>query len=264
MVIFAAAPDTWEVISVVAAVVAIALAGFAIWQASMFYRWSNQASQDVKRSSDAMGESVRKLEDLFNRLYSDTFGMMRDTVSDMRKHMWPSEPTDEALTSDLVKEIEKRTDEHVAAVRQDVRGELRGLAERIGATASQVSELEDSFGHVLDRAISGSREAEGEAIQETIRGRLERSISSYRRGGRTEVSARELLDPLFIEFSPEDVHGALVALKRDGAVDWSESGPGGWVEGPNIPITFRPRRITRRPRSQGAARLGPAGDDDGT
>lgn len=252
----ATATETVEILSLVGSVVSVVLAGFAIWQASTFYRWSNQASKDAKRSADAVGESVRKLEELFDRLYSDTFGMMRDTVSDMRKHMWPATaPDEERSESDVVQEIDRRDSENVARVREEVMSEIRGLVERVGSTAAQVADLEGSLRGVLDKAISGSREAAEEAIQDTIRERLIAAVDEFRHSGRHEVRAGDLLEPLFGEFDPSDVHDAFVALKRDGVVDWA--GDAGWVDGPRVrvllrdtemlaPARARPKRIVPR------------------
>jgi hypothetical protein len=235
----ATALNTWEIISVVASVVAIVLAAFAIWQASTFYRWSNEASKDAKKSADAVGESVRKLEELFSRLYSDTFGMMRDTVSDMRKHMWPTSPEEIAADSYAAAEVEKRANENLAKVRDEVMSELRGLVEKVGATATQVSELEGSLGGAVDRAFSGSRAAAEEAIQDTIRDRLLSTVRRYRESGLRYVEADTLLRPLFEEFDAGHVHNALVGLKEQGIVDWDGDG---WVDGPEVRVTLRPRR----------------------
>ncbi len=218
-------PDTLATISLIASIVAIALAVFAIWQASTFYRWSNEASQRIKQSGDEVGESVGKLEVIFNRFYSDTFGMWRDTVTDMRKHIWAGPPGPAAASiSEAVKEIEKRADENVERVREEVMAEVRGLAETLGASTKQVSELEDSFRTVLDRAIRGSRAAEEQAIHEVIRSRLEKVVASYRHRGRTQVEADDLLGPLFLEFEPQEVFDSLAAMKEDGLVDWQGDG----------------------------------------
>jgi hypothetical protein len=260
--ILAASADSWEILSLVASVVAIALAAFAIWQASTFYRWSNQASKDARHSADAVGESVRKLEELFHRLYSDTFGMMRDTVSDMRKHMWPSADDQDGP---VVEEVEKRANENVAKVRDEVMNELRGLVEQVGATATQVSDLEGSLNGVLDRAISGSREATEEAIQEIVRGHLMTAVNRFRQEGRSHVMADELLGPLFGEFEAENVHEALLSLREKGIVDWDGEG---WIDGPEVQVDLglvssragglRPRKSrSGRPRPGGGSPTGP-------
>jgi hypothetical protein len=49
---------------------------------------SSSASNEIKRASDDISSSVNKLEELFNKMYSDTFTMLKDTVSDMRKNYY--------------------------------------------------------------------------------------------------------------------------------------------------------------------------------
>ncbi len=231
-----ASPDTWEVISIISSVVSIALAGFAIWQATTFYRWSSQASKDSENAAASVGESVRKLEDLFNRLYSDTFNMMRDTVSDMRKHVWPTSERGEKKSpnADALEEVERRASDNVDRLRDEMQREMRALVETIGSTSDQVSTIETSLASVLDRAIKGSREAEEEAQEETARSRLNGAVRHQLRRGRTEVEADLLMGPLFDVFDTRTVHRAMFALRDQGIIDFDGEGP--YVEGPDTPI----------------------------
>ena len=75
--------------SLIASIVSLIIGGFAIWLSVTFYRMSNKISEDTKGAAKGISASVRRLESLFDSLYSDTFSMMKDTVSDMRKHIWP-------------------------------------------------------------------------------------------------------------------------------------------------------------------------------
>jgi gas vesicle protein len=226
-------------ITVVASGVSIALAVFAIWQASMFYRWSNEASQESRRSADAIRESVKTLEAIFNRLYSDTFGMMRDTVTDMRRHMWPASPDVGGTTSQAALDAEKRVSESIAEVKEEMQAELRSLVfERMG-DAGRDTTLQSSLDSVVDKAIDGSREAATEAVRSIIRDRLLSSLAEQRRNGQAVVTADALLGPLFAQFEPEMVHEALAELRKQGDVDWEDDG---WVEGPDVPI-----RVLRAP-----------------
>jgi hypothetical protein len=214
-----ASPDSWEVASLVGSLVSIALAGFAIWQASQFFRWSNSAQAETEKAARGIEASVRKLEDLFDRLYSDTFGMMRETVSDMRKHMWSSDSGDqEQSEKDVVAEIEKRTARNIEGLRDEVRDQIAEVVNRVGATNDQVQDLEGQIGTVVDRAIEASRAVQEEAVKETLNGALMAELRAMRRQGKRRVEADEIVSSLRDRFSLGDILGLLQELHSEGII----------------------------------------------
>lgn len=79
---------TIELISLIASIASLLLAIGAIWLSIVFFKMSSEASKATTEAAKGIGASVERLENLFDKLYSDTFTMMKDTVSDMRKHIW--------------------------------------------------------------------------------------------------------------------------------------------------------------------------------
>jgi uncharacterized membrane-anchored protein YhcB (DUF1043 family) len=102
-----------EIISLIASIVSVIIGGFAIWLSVTFYRMSINSSEDIKKSSNQIDSTVTRLETLFDKLYSDTFSIMKDTVTDMRKHVWnPSDvkqppEIDNSIREQLNKQIEQ-------------------------------------------------------------------------------------------------------------------------------------------------------------
>jgi len=72
---------TPEIISLIASITSVILAVGAIWLSITFYRMSSAASKATEEAAKGISASVERLEKLFDKLYSDTFSMMRDTVS---------------------------------------------------------------------------------------------------------------------------------------------------------------------------------------
>jgi hypothetical protein len=102
-----------EAFSLIASAFSIVLGIVAIWLSVLFYKMSEKSSKEIEKSSNAIGSNVQKLDVLFNKMYSDTFGMVKDTVSDMRQHVYKSDPPD---TEDKVStEIERKTQKIVDA-----------------------------------------------------------------------------------------------------------------------------------------------------
>ncbi|MHB8088026.1 MAG: hypothetical protein ACYDH2_07210, partial [Anaerolineaceae bacterium] len=78
-----------EVISFTASIASLILAILAIVLSIVFYFMSIKNSNETTAAAKDIGSTVKKLEDLFDKLYNGIFGMMQDTNSDMRKHIWP-------------------------------------------------------------------------------------------------------------------------------------------------------------------------------
>ncbi len=77
-----------DITSFATSIASLVLAIMAIWLSIYFFKMSSSASNEIKRASDDISSSVNKLEELFNKMYSDTFTMLKDTVSDMRKNYY--------------------------------------------------------------------------------------------------------------------------------------------------------------------------------
>ncbi|MGL0953271.1 hypothetical protein [Vibrio vulnificus] len=77
-----------EIIGLVASLVSLIIGFYAVWLSVTFYKLSTKNTQDLEKASSDINSTVNRLEVLFDKLYSDTFGIMKDTVSDMRKYVW--------------------------------------------------------------------------------------------------------------------------------------------------------------------------------
>ncbi len=124
--------SAFDIISFIASIASLILAIGAIWLSVVFYRMSSEASKSTTEAAKGIAASVERLEKLFDKLYSDTFSMMKDTVTDMRKHIWP---VDDNEQEKVVEEAEKKTDERIGEVRKlnyprQSRGPISGAPQR--------------------------------------------------------------------------------------------------------------------------------------
>ena len=69
----------------------IGISGFAVWLSVRFYKMTSSQSKDIEKAASQIGGSVDRLESLFDKMYSDTFSMMEDTVADMRRYIYRGE-----------------------------------------------------------------------------------------------------------------------------------------------------------------------------
>ena len=134
--------SAFDIISFIASIASLILAIGAIWLSVVFFRMSDTASKATTEAAKDIAASVERLENLFDKLYSDTFSMMRDTVTDMRKHIWNNPnavANDKNEISEAVKtEIESRVKAALEAEgignkekQEKVTKELEGVLESI-------------------------------------------------------------------------------------------------------------------------------------
>lgn len=76
-----------DVISLFSGIFSLAMGGLAIWLSITFYKMSDKSSKEIQTSSNNIDNSVGKLEKMFDTMYSDTFGMVKDTVNHMREQV---------------------------------------------------------------------------------------------------------------------------------------------------------------------------------
>lgn len=238
-----------EILALVASVVSVIIGGFAIWLSVTFYRLSNKISEDTKEAAKGISSSVTRLESLFDRLYSDTFSMMKDTVSDMRKHIWPEkDQSTEALTM-----IEARADEKIQELRSQISSELSSVMRQVGRTDNKISGVEERLAELVDRAIQQTRRVESEAQEEismaSVLRRVQRFIDRY---GELPIG-RLLMHPLIRERFPRGVISeALRLMQREGMISAN-----GDLDDPETVITRRqshPDEIQERPTKESSRR----------
>lgn len=200
-----------EILSVVASTASLTLAILAIWLSIVFFRMSSLLSESTKEASKEIGASVERLEKLFDKLYSDTFSMMKDTYSDMRKHIWPEEPIE---GDKLAEEVERKADDKVNLLKESIDSDLSAVLRQQEMQESQITEIRQEMSELIERAITSSRQVESEAREETLREHILREIRVLRLGEHpvtakdiyksTEIGVKRLIHELH-RMSEEDV-----------------------------------------------------------
>jgi len=239
--------EQMETVSLVASIVSVIIGGFAIWLSVTFYRLSNKISEDTKEAAKGISASVDRLESLFDRLYSDTFSMMKDTVSDMRKHIWPEK---EQHTDALVA-IEKKADQKVEELRAQIASELTSVMHQVGRTDTKITGVEERLTGLIDKAITQSRRVESEAQEEISRADVFNGVISFiQRYGESPVG-RVLRHPLTRgRFGSQRIRQALELLVHNEIIEAS-----GKIDDPDTIV--RMSRQRQEPKAEEDAQQSP-------
>lgn len=164
-----------ELLAFVASISSLILALGAIWLSIVFFKMSNEASQSTTEAAKGIDASVQRLENLFDKLYSDTFSMMKDTVSDMRKHIWNGDENndiEEDKKNDILEEADKKAEEKIQEIKSALDRQLNKILHKQEVSDGKVSNIGSELEKLLESAIQTSRMVESEAREETVRNNI--------------------------------------------------------------------------------------------
>jgi len=221
-----------EISSIIASCTSVILAIVAIALSIFFFRMSSLLSESTKEASKSISAGVERLEKIFDKLYADTFSMMKETYSDMRKHIWPEESTD---TDKIKEEAEIKAEKKVSLLKSEIDKELLKMFQKQKLTEEKLSDVTGEMRHLIDKAISGSRRLEIEAHEETIRGQIKRLIKRMDRE-HINTTANEIVIKLRRLFPENKVVEEIKEMAQEGDLLLSET-----PLGPNTIINLRPK-----------------------
>lgn len=191
-----------SIASGVLAVVALALS-------IVFFILSKRDAERSTKNAQEISGSVTRLEKLFDTLYSDTFSMMRDTYTDMRKHVWRATPADS--TADEA----ETGDSSVAEQTRELLHRVGEASQQIGVTGEKLAELQERLQPVVRQTL----EAESERREESpsLRTRIVRFVQSRDRRG---IPATVGLISRALNVEEGGVVDEVFDLGRQGVLDW--------------------------------------------
>lgn len=198
-----------ELFAIVSSAVSLILGFFAIWLSLKLYKLSEESSQKLKESADKIGTSVSKLELIFDKLYSDTFTIMKDTVEGMRNHMWP-------ISTGAGRESE-RIGPQMASVdelKDTLKGEIDRLIETQSAKTGNLDDMKIGVVTLVDRAIEESVQFEVNVNRQKLRTAIVDAIESAWSGGRI-ITPSMLEDQLPGNFDWKDIVETLFLLREE-------------------------------------------------
>ncbi|EKL5296837.1 hypothetical protein QPI28_004462 [Vibrio parahaemolyticus] len=195
-----------EIFSIVSSLVSLIIGGFAIWLSVQFYKMSVKSSEKLERSSSDISSATQRLETLFDKLYSDTFSMVKDTMNDMRQHVW---------NSDSVKDKE---DDRLKTLKEELTKEFNSeLATKLkGSNINDIElKVEELVARAIKKSVAFGNTQESERIIAAIR-----TLASTKR----RITLNGLCD--LLNEAEESLVGHLFDLKHNGVIDWKGDGLG--------------------------------------
>lgn len=231
-----------ELLALVASISSLILAIGAIWLSIVFFNMSNKASQATTKASEGIDASIQRLENLFDKLYSDTFSMMKDTVSDMRKHIWSGDDDNgnqEENRNTLLEEVDRRAEEKLQEIKSDFEDQLSTILHEQKVADGKVSDMSDDLKKLLENVIQTSSLVESEAREETVRSHIEKELQMLRRRKKVVV-ANDIVAKLKGSIPISKIIEELKEMREEGIL---------FFEGDNIRSDTKIRFIYSREKS---------------
>ncbi|HCB3234518.1 TPA: hypothetical protein SLG96_000176 [Citrobacter koseri] len=212
------------IIGFIATIASLVLAVGAIWLSFVFYKMSNEASKETTKAAKDIQASVERLEKIFDKLYSDTFSMMRDTVTDMRQHIWKKPHTG---SSDDIINNEEKINNLKNSISQEIICIVDEKLKSNGDNETKIKELEEMIKKALDSGIQ--KTIRSQAVPTTVMRR--RALNLIRRYGKIRVEhLLRRMNTMFSEdhsFNDNEFMPALFNLRENGLITWD--GPSGRI-----------------------------------
>lgn len=74
----------FNIVAFIASLVSIIIAIVAFVMSILFYRWADKSSKNIENVSQEIRDNTKKIEIIFDKLYSDTFGIMKSNIEAMQ------------------------------------------------------------------------------------------------------------------------------------------------------------------------------------
>ncbi|HGD3537822.1 hypothetical protein GKR60_16880 [Providencia stuartii] len=194
---------SFELLSFVLSIVSLLVSAGAVWLSFKFYQMSDNASKDAQKSSDQIQKNTEKLEELFSKLYADTFSIMKDTVGDMRQHIYHSPEKEQTyeeqlneMKANIITEIKSTLDENI--------GEL-------SKNELKIKGLEEKLEGVINKQINITVEKNNDSLSNQIMDLVEKY---------NEITINQIIDLLSREnkFSTFTIVNTISAMKRENLI----------------------------------------------
>ncbi len=204
-----------ETAALIASCVSGLLAFVAIGLAITFYVMTDKISRDIRDASKDISSGVGKLETLFNRLYADTFGMMKDTMTAMRKQLWPESRETE---SKIKEESEKESEEKLEKIKTEFKNELNEILNKQKISNKKAEDLSDKIAERTSRLIEKSSKVKQVVRKKILRRYLLNALIDHSPGG---VVAEVIVGEMGLsKFGIFDILEELKELKKDKLISW--------------------------------------------
>lgn len=213
--------DFWTQVSIASSLVSLVIGILAILLSVAFFFMSHRQAANADDSAKSIANSVDRLEQLFNLLYRDTFGMMKDAYSKISEHAWPESKND---TTIIEERTAKKVEDKLAILKAELTAKIEGLLASLDAeTNEKVDSVRRQLEEAASQAVDRTRQVEVETREETLHDAARRMMFNLRKRIR-RTTASDLVNMLQERANAPffDAVEELIKMKEEGLLDWTD------------------------------------------
>lgn len=90
-----------DIVNLIASISSIILAIVSLTLSIFFYRWSDKSNKEIVKQATAIDSNTKKIEQLFDKLYYDTFNMMKSSHQAMQQKVFGNSTVISSSDSEL-------------------------------------------------------------------------------------------------------------------------------------------------------------------
>jgi hypothetical protein len=182
-----------EIWSFIASVTSAILAIIAIGLSIIFFLMSIKSSRETEQAAQNTKSSADRLEKIFDSLYTSTFALMKDTVTEVSRHAWPE---GSKTSSDF--DLRKTLDEKISLVQKEsdmkIENKIQELAKANKLSDQDRDALTNTIRTVMNDAINKTKSVEEGAKNISLRQAIANLLLDF--PGHRPVRAGEIVDVL--------------------------------------------------------------------
>ncbi len=204
-------------ISLIASIASLVLAIVAIWLSLMFYFKSNEAFQKISDVSKEISSNVDKVEDLFSKLYTDTFSTLKDTMTSMGNYIWGEDQVGKGKENPVDVIVDRKAEARISELNDEIDKRLSVIASEAAASGSvAITKARKGVRNFIAESLTESRLLEQKTKNEAIEEILNKSLREELLFGKEFQVARLLILAADRKMEIREVIDAIKRMSRKG------------------------------------------------
>lgn len=211
-----------EIVSLFSSLASLILAIIAIWLSFKFFDKSSNALNQANEASNNISSKVSILEKLFDKLYSDTFSIVKSNMTEMGNQLWNRISIEDKL--------EKAKQLNIDNLKNDIFNEMNSLLSE--KEPIDIKEKKKKINEIIEKAVDQTSRIEAETLESIIHEYVMIRLKALKMTKR-KLTAGDIVEQAKSDgFSQNEVIKELRKLKDDGVITYE----GDVIFGPSLEI----------------------------
>lgn len=196
-----------EIASLIASVVSVTLAIVAMGLAGFFYKLTKDEAARNTEAAARIEQSTGQLSTWFNRMYSDTFSLMREQFHGMQSQVF-QQPT---TGRDGNEAAQAQADQQIEELKQLTDARITQILEQMQIADANLDTVREELTAVANTTIEQSRRVDANVKRDVVRAAI---LDTLRTMPNMQMESGDLIGKLFQQHGARAVHNQIIEMSR--------------------------------------------------